>query len=141
MNDEISDDSATFIASGARISGPIDAVGNVIVAGRVDGKLRAGGLATVLPGGAVTDELRGYRVRIEGAVIGNVFAADRIEVHPGARVVGDLRAPVVELYPGASVEGRIDQRVLAAEALPMDVRPTLRLSHPMRRPSAPKLED
>jgi cytoskeletal protein CcmA (bactofilin family) len=127
----------TVIAAGTTVSGPIEAVGDVRVAGRVDGKLRSSGTVTVLAGGAVTAELRADRVRIEGAVIGNVFASDRIEVAAGARVVGDLRATVVELASGAVVEGRIDQRVPLAEFLSPDARATLRLSRPMRRPTIP----
>jgi cytoskeletal protein CcmA (bactofilin family) len=127
----------TIIAAHTRVSGPIEAAGDVQVAGRVDGKLRAGGNVTVLAGGAVTAELRGERVRIEGAVIGNVFAAERIEVASGARVVGDLRATIVELAPGASVEGRIEQRVPAAEPVALETRATLKLSRPMRRPTIP----
>ena len=141
MMDHPSDTFPTLIAAGAKVSGSVDASGDVTVAGRVDGRVRAGGTVAVLAGGAVTAEVRGLRVRIEGAVIGNVYAGDCIEVCAGARVVGDLRAPVVELAPGATVEGRIDQRVPAAEALPIELRPTLRLSRPMRRPSAPKSEE
>jgi cytoskeletal protein CcmA (bactofilin family) len=137
MTAEPSDIAPTFIAPGTKVGGSVDAVGDVTVAGRLDGKLRASGEVTVLPGGAVTDEVRGLRVRIEGAVIGNVFAVDRIEVTSGARVVGDLRATVIELAPGAQVEGRIDQRVPAVELLRGDARPTLKLSRPMRRPTIP----
>lgn len=126
----------TVIAAGTRVQG-LEAAGDVTVAGRVDGKLRAGGTVTVLAGGAVTAELRASRVRIEGAVIGNVFAGERIEVAAGARVVGDVRASVVELAAGATVEGRIDQRVPAAELHPADARATLRLARPMRRPTIP----
>ena len=139
--EEPSDTFPTLIARDAKVTGPIEATGDVTVAGRVDGKLRAGGTVHVVPGGAVTAEVRALRVRIEGAVIGNVYAGDRIEVLAGARVVGDMRAPVIELGPGASVEGRIDKRVPAAESLRVDVRPTLRLSRPMRRPSIPKTEE
>jgi cytoskeletal protein CcmA (bactofilin family) len=137
MTDDGNEITPTFIAPGAKVGGPIDVAGDLQVAGRVDGKVRAGGSVRVLPGGAITAELRATRVRIEGAVIGNVFAVERIEVAAGARVVGDLRAQAVELAPGASVEGRIDQRVPTAELLPVDPRPTLRLSKPMLRPTIP----
>jgi cytoskeletal protein CcmA (bactofilin family) len=135
--DDRNQTATTVIAAGTTVSGPLEAADDVHVAGRVDGKLRSSGTVTVLAGGAVTAELRAQRVRIEGAVIGNVFASDRIEVATGARVVGDLRATVIELAPGATVEGRIDQRVPLAEFLSPDARATLRLSRPMRRPTIP----
>ena len=137
MTEDRNEIAPTFIASSAKVSGPIETSGDLMIAGRVDGQLRAGGTVTVLAGGAVTAELRGFRVRIEGAVIGNVYAAERIEVAAGARVVGDLRATVVELAPGATVEGRIDQRVPTAELMPADARPVLKVSRPMRRPTIP----
>jgi cytoskeletal protein CcmA (bactofilin family) len=140
---ETSDTFPTLIARDAKVAGPIEAAGDITVAGRVDGALRAGGTVYVLPGGAVTAEVRARHVRIEGAVIGNVFAGERIEVVAGARVVGNLRAALVELGPGASVQGRIDQRVPPAEALAVDRdgRPTFKLSRPMRRPTVPKTEE
>ncbi len=141
MTDDHRQHLTTFIAADAKIGGSIDVSGDVIVAGRVDGPVRAAGRVVVRAGGSITAELRAFSVRIEGAVIGNVLAIDRIEVAAGARVVGDLRAPVIELDPGAAIQGRIDQRMLPAESLPVDSRPTLKLARPMRRPSAPKSEE
>ena len=42
---------------------------------------------------------------ISGEVMGNVFAAERIELRGTARVFGDIEAPVVVVEEGVVFEG------------------------------------
>jgi hypothetical protein len=65
-------------------------------------------------------------------------------VAAGARIVGDLRAPVVELAAGAVVEGRVDRVSPDAHppgaADPAENKETVRLvSRPMKRPTRPPI--
>jgi hypothetical protein len=57
----------------------------------------------------------------------------------GARVVGDLRAPEVELAAGATIEGRVDRDAPRAPEPPRAERPTLRARAPLRRPTLPPI--
>jgi cytoskeletal protein CcmA (bactofilin family) len=42
---------------------------------------------------------------INGEIKGTIRATERIELHPPARVYGDLRAPIVRIDPGVFFEG------------------------------------
>ncbi|MGD9182441.1 MAG: polymer-forming cytoskeletal protein [Desulfobacterales bacterium] len=42
---------------------------------------------------------------IKGEIKGTVHATERIELHPPARVYGDLNAPAVQIDPGSIIEG------------------------------------
>jgi cytoskeletal protein CcmA (bactofilin family) len=42
---------------------------------------------------------------IRGEVVGNVTATDRVELHAGARVFGDLEAPIVVIEEGVLFDG------------------------------------
>jgi cytoskeletal protein CcmA (bactofilin family) len=44
--------------------------------------------------------------RVRGEVRGNIRATERIDLHPTARVFGDLNAPVVIIDAGAVFEGK-----------------------------------
>jgi cytoskeletal protein CcmA (bactofilin family) len=43
---------------------------------------------------------------IKGEIKGTVHATERIELHPPARVYGDLNAPAVQIDPGSIIEGK-----------------------------------
>jgi cytoskeletal protein CcmA (bactofilin family) len=43
---------------------------------------------------------------IKGEIKGAVTATERIELHPPARVYGDLNAPAVKVDPGVIIEGK-----------------------------------
>ena len=116
---------ATVVERGCTVAGRIEAEGHVEVHGRVEGSIRA----------------RTARVIPEAIVVGDIVARERIDVAAGARVIGDLRAPVVEIEAGAAVEGRVDlvdRDDAATQPIPRSERQTVRfVSQPVKRPTRP----
>ncbi|RMH44958.1 MAG: polymer-forming cytoskeletal protein [Deltaproteobacteria bacterium] len=106
------------IPAGGRIQGRVDAPGDVAIAGRVDGEVYAEGTVTVSAGATCRATVRARQIRIYGELIGNATGAERIDVGDGARVVGDLRAPAIEIHAGAVVDGRADRPPETAEVGP-----------------------
>jgi cytoskeletal protein CcmA (bactofilin family) len=47
----------------------------------------------------------GGAVFIEGSVSGNILAPERVVLHPGARVWGDITSPSLSVRPGALFQG------------------------------------
>jgi cytoskeletal protein CcmA (bactofilin family) len=133
----------TLIPHGTHISGRIESDGDVLLLGRVEGSIRADGLVSVGSAGVAVAEITATRVDVLGVVIGNIIAEQRIDVRDQARVVGDLRAPEIELAASATLEGRVDRFAapLPATAMPpppgREVRQTLRNRGPMVRPAFP----
>ena len=46
------------------------------------------------------------KATVSGEVRGNINAAERIELHPPARVFGDLNAPVILIDEGVVFDGK-----------------------------------
>jgi cytoskeletal protein CcmA (bactofilin family) len=55
--------------------------------------------------GVVNATVRAGIVLVNGEVIGNVFASERIELRGTARVYGDVEAPVIVVEEGVLFEG------------------------------------
>lgn len=105
--------SHAVIASHLRVEGLIHANGDLTVEGRVDGRLAGDGHITIGAGSSCRASVRCPRLTIVGELIGNAVCTESIDVAPGARVVGDLRAPDIQVGANAEVDGRVD--VLAPE--------------------------
>lgn len=76
------------------------------------------GDVTVASSASLQLDVFGYRVVVLGRVKGNVTGEVSVEVGPGGRVVGDVRAPRVVVHEGGTLEGRCEMtRSLAAAAL------------------------
>ncbi len=99
----------TVIARRTRVGGNIDADGDLLVEGRVEGAIRCAGRVTVAVSGVALAEIRSRWAEIAGVVVGNIMADEGIEVLAGARIVGDLSAPKVSIAAGATIEGRVDR--------------------------------
>ncbi len=100
--------SLTVIPAHATVDGLIDTPGDVIIEGRVEGDVKAGGTVTIAAAATCKASVLCRGVLIYGELIGNAVCTETIEVARGARVVGDLRAPNVAVAAGCEVDGRVD---------------------------------
>ncbi|OYY58070.1 MAG: hypothetical protein B7Y05_14365 [Polynucleobacter sp. 24-46-87] len=55
--------------------------------------------------GKVEGDVHAYRVLIAGAVDGNIYASERVELHAGAIVKGDVTYGQLGIESGASITG------------------------------------
>lgn len=126
----------TLIAKRTRVGGLIETEGDVMVEGRVEGSIRAGGCVTVGVSGVAVSDVNASRALVLGILIGNVTATERIDIAASARVVGDVRAPTVSVAAAGVVEGRVEE--LQPSEDDGESKPTLRLrSAPLVRPAKP----
>lgn len=96
------------------IRGELDTDGTVRVEGRVEGPSHRAGTLIVGAGGVVVGNVEAKDVVIAGQVQGNVLASGRVEIEPGASVIGDVRAGTLALREGATVHGLVSIGVTAA---------------------------
>ncbi|MEO1173048.1 MAG: polymer-forming cytoskeletal protein [Myxococcota bacterium] len=102
---------ATNIGSSITITGSFTCDEDVTVEGKIQGEVQTTADLTVEPGGTLEAEVSVQSIDVRGTVVGNISASDRIELHPGSNVTGDIRAPRVVLNDGAKFKGRIDMDV------------------------------
>jgi cytoskeletal protein CcmA (bactofilin family) len=98
------------------IRGELDTDGTVRVEGRVEGPSHRAGTLIVGAGGVVVGNVEAKDVVIAGQIQGNVLATGRVEIEPGASVIGDLRAGTLSLREGATVHGLVSIGVAPASA-------------------------
>ncbi len=97
------------IGQSVEIKGELTGNEDLTIDGRVDGKisLKDHNL-TIGAHGKINAELQAKRVVVNGQVVGNITATDKIEIAPTGSVEGDLTAPRVALADGSSFKGSID---------------------------------
>lgn len=100
----------------ARVEGMIETPSDLEIEGRLDGKIHIGGTLTIAATATCRADVRARRARVFGEVIGNLVCTESIEIAPGAKVVGDLRAPDIAIDPHAEVDGHVDQLAPAPAA-------------------------
>jgi cytoskeletal protein CcmA (bactofilin family) len=81
------------VGPGTSVDGEIAGDGDLVVRGRVRGRVTLGGSLTV---------------DSTGAVEGDVVAGGTVRLEVDSRLVGDIRAPRVVIVDGASLRGAVD---------------------------------
>jgi cytoskeletal protein CcmA (bactofilin family) len=99
---------SSFIGSRTRIQGELLGGEDILVEGRVEGRVEVSKAFRVALGGVVLAEVAAATVAIAGRVVGNVRAAERVELLPTGILEGDIHAPRIVIGEGARFTGRID---------------------------------
>ena len=109
-----------FIDEGSEIEGRYTFSGTVMLNGRFKGEISTTDTLIVGDKGVMNGDIRAGQVLISGEVVGNVSAAERVELKRTARVFGDVEAPVVVVEEGVLFEGhcRMTKANPNTEALP-----------------------
>jgi cytoskeletal protein CcmA (bactofilin family) len=102
---------STVIGAGITIEGEITTEEDVIVQGTVRGKLQAKDGVTIEQGGVVEADIVGGALTCAGAVTGNITSNDRVDLQPGAKVVGNVKATRITIADGAQFKGNVDMDV------------------------------
>ena len=100
-----SSDLTAFIDEGSEIEGKYTFNGTVMLNGKFSGEIHSSDSLIIGEKGVVNATVRAGIVLINGEVIGNVFATERVELRGTARVYGDVEAPVIVVEEGVLFEG------------------------------------
>jgi cytoskeletal protein CcmA (bactofilin family) len=95
------------IAAGTTIRGEIDAVGDVVVRGRVHGRIVCAGQLSVPVDGVVHADVAVGALRVRGELVGDVVAEGAVELVGSGCVTGDVRAARVVIADGATLRGSV----------------------------------
>jgi cytoskeletal protein CcmA (bactofilin family) len=106
----------TIIGPHTRVSGEIRGDEDVVVRGRVEGRVTLSSVFTVEESAIIQADIEARVVLISGVVVGNVHALETIRLAPRARMVGDITAPRVVMEEGATYKGRLEMSAASAEA-------------------------
>ncbi len=95
----------TEIHGNVLISGGLHIDG--IIKGNVSAESGSGAILSLSELGTIEGDVYVPLVILNGTVKGNVFAAERIELAPNAKVAGNVTYKLIEMSVGAEVNGRL----------------------------------
>ncbi len=98
----------TRVGSAVLVKGDIEGDGNVVVEGRVEGKIAIKGDLQVAVDGQVKSSVSARNILVQGILVGSVSAIDKVEIAAGGRMVGDVRTPRFLINEGAAYKGTVD---------------------------------
>jgi cytoskeletal protein CcmA (bactofilin family) len=97
----------TFLGPQTTLEGTLTFNGTVRLDGHFTGNIESeGGTMIVGEKAVINANISVHTAIVSGEVRGNIRASDRIELHPPARVFGDLGAPVVLIDEGVVFDGK-----------------------------------
>jgi cytoskeletal protein CcmA (bactofilin family) len=98
----------SVIGPHTRVQGELLGDEDVLVEGRVEGRVLLAREFRVAPSGVVVADVHAGTVVIAGQVTGDVSATERVEILPSGSLEGNIRAPRVAVGEGARFKGSID---------------------------------
>ncbi|MGH8550931.1 MAG: bactofilin family protein [Methylococcales bacterium] len=100
-----------MVGQGTEIHGDISFTGGLhvdgVIKGNVTGDPTGNSILSLSELGMIDGEVRVPMLILNGAVLGNVFASERVELAPKSRVTGDVTYNLIEMAVGAEVNGRL----------------------------------
>jgi cytoskeletal protein CcmA (bactofilin family) len=101
----------TLISSKTEIVGDVKFKGGLQVEGIVKGNLIAeagsGAVVRISDSGRVEGQVNVPNVVVNGAVVGNIYASEYIELAKKARIQGDVYYHMMEMVLGAEINGKL----------------------------------
>ncbi len=108
QEDKSSESGSTIIGSSISIKGEITGEGDLTVQGQVEGTIDVrNNKVTIDSTGRIKADINARIITIEGEVEGNLLGEKKIVLRPSGRVLGDMRAPAINLEEGAKFKGNI----------------------------------
>lgn len=101
----------TLIGKATEISGDLHFAGGMVIDGRVTGNIVAidddNATLTITENGYVEGQIQTSNIIINGTVIGDVYANNRIELAKKARIHGNVYYHLIEMAVGSEVNGNL----------------------------------
>lgn len=108
------------------IKGELSGSEDLIIEGQVDGKIELReNVLTIGPNGKIKAQIFAKAVIVQGEVVGNVSATEKVDIRDNGSLDGDIASPRVAIAEGAHFRGSIDmQRVGAKPELRVAEKPS-----------------
>ena len=117
----------TLIATGTEIQGDVRFTGRLHVDGKIEGAITGEGeqaTLTLSEHASVHGEVIAPNILIDGNVIGDVTAGERLELARNAHVEGNIYYKLLEMAAGAQINGKMVYRDEPQRQLPKPQTPS-----------------
>ncbi len=100
------DITSNLIGENSYFSGRFLINGSLRIDGRFEGRYLQADQLYIGPTGKIKTNINAVSVIIEGLVIGNINASNRVLLMPTAKIYGDIKTPELIIQNGVILEGR-----------------------------------
>lgn len=107
---------ATIIGRNSKIKGELIANEDVIIEGKINGKIKVEKDLTINPNGDVKAQVIANAVTIKGKMLGDVTANSRVEILASGSLEGNIKAPAIIIAEGSFFKGNVDMGRSSEEA-------------------------
>ncbi|HYE71239.1 MAG TPA: polymer-forming cytoskeletal protein [Aquabacterium sp.] len=101
----------SLVGEGTRLSGEIRFRDGLRIDGEIEGDVVADtdgpSLLVISEKARVQGKVKAAHVIINGEVVGPVESMELLELQPKARIIGDVRYELLEMHPGAVIDGEL----------------------------------
>ena len=94
-----------FLGRGTSCTGDLVFEDSMRIDGVFKGSIRSEAILSVGESADVEADIDVAILLVAGRVVGRIRASDRVEIHPGGKVIGDIRAPNLITRQGAIFRG------------------------------------
>ncbi len=99
----------TVLGDKTRFNGVLKFSEDLHIAGKFEGTIEAEGNLFVRKGATCTaDHIMAASIVVEGSVQGNLTAGDRVDMHTGSTVRGNVTASRLKIADGVNFEGTVE---------------------------------
>ena len=95
-----------MLSSDVEIKGTVKFTNDLVVDGKIEGEIHSDGNLTIGENARIKAEIKTGSVVVYGKVHGNIIVTDRVELKSSAEVVGDIKAKILAIEPGAIFVGK-----------------------------------
>ncbi len=114
----------TLVGRNTRVEGDFSFTGGLHVDGDIRGNLTADGdpeaVLSISEFGKVEGDVHVPNVVLNGTVVGDVHASERVELAAAAKVTGDVYYNLIEMASGAAVNGKLVHRPKQDQVLALE---------------------
>src|SRR5687767_4836975 len=115
---------AVHIGKSVVIKGELTGSEDLTIEGHVDGKIELRqNVLTIGPNGKIKAEINAKAVVVQGEVVGNINATEKVDIRDAGSVDGDLSSPRVAIADGAHFRGSIEMKPGAGTGKPVQSQP------------------
>ena len=101
----------TILGPTLEIEGEIEGSEDLVIQGRVNGRIISKKSLTVDGSGDVNAAVNTESLAVSGRLNGNVEASEKVEIRKEGTMIGDIKAPRVVIADGARFKGRVEMGV------------------------------
>lgn len=110
-------DTPCVIGETIQIRGNLSGSGDLVVRGRIEGFISLQDRLIIEESGSVMATVESRDVTVNGTVNGDIDAVDTVSLNSSATMIGDIRAPQIEIQDGARFRGRLAMDVPLPEGI------------------------